>query len=91
VRDLRAGAERPTGVLFHEQSADEVERAVRDFEAARHKVSPTDCVANADRFSIDRFKQELKTFVDSRWQAFQAAREPPAVLAPAISTARRAL
>jgi glycosyltransferase involved in cell wall biosynthesis len=91
VRDLRAGAERPTGVLFHEQSVDEVERAVREFEAARHTVSPSDCVANAERFSIDRFKQELKTFVDTRWQAFQAAREPPAVLTPAISTARRAL
>jgi glycosyltransferase involved in cell wall biosynthesis len=71
IRDL--GQEAPTGVLFPTQSAAVIVEAVRAFEANAHRIDPRHCRENAARFSSERFRHELQSFVSERWRAFQAA------------------
>lgn len=54
------GPEAPTGVLFKEQTVDSLKQAVTTFEARRGEITPEACAANAARFSVDRFKRELR-------------------------------
>lgn len=56
----------PTGVFYPEQTADALIRAVAHFESEQHLISPQACRSNAERFSTERFRQEIKAFVDTR-------------------------
>jgi glycosyltransferase involved in cell wall biosynthesis len=58
VRELGA-ANRPTGVLFREQSTSAVREAVEHFEAHSAELQSEACRDNAQRFSADRFRQEI--------------------------------
>lgn len=58
--------ERPTGVLFHQQSAAAVVAAVERFEANSQSLLPAACRENAARFSPQRFARQVT-------QAFSAA------------------
>ena len=55
----------PTGVLFGEQSASAIARAVREFEQNETRIRPEACRANAGRFAPERFRAELAEFVVS--------------------------
>ena len=68
VRGLDAPA--PTGVLFAEQTADAIVAAVREFEANRGRIDSAACMENAHRFEPQRFRRELRDFVDMRWAGF---------------------
>lgn len=63
----------PTGLFFHEQSAAAIAAAVEQFEANNH-FRPEDCRQNAERFSVERFRQDFADFVARSWEAFQSAR-----------------
>jgi glycosyltransferase involved in cell wall biosynthesis len=52
-------AERPTGILFYQQSAEAVIDAVERFEASRGALSASACRENAMRFAPDRFAREV--------------------------------
>lgn len=56
----------PTGVFFYDQTADELKRAVNVFEQNYEKFDGQKIRENAIRFSIERFQQEFKAFVDAR-------------------------
>ena len=56
----------PTGVFYPEQTADALIRAVAHFESEQHLITPQACRDNAERFSTERFRQEMKAFVDTR-------------------------
>jgi glycosyltransferase involved in cell wall biosynthesis len=58
VRQL-GRAERPTGILFREQTVAAVSRAVQDFETHRDLLRPEACRDNAGRFSSVRFRREV--------------------------------
>ena len=58
-----------TGVFFAEQSPSAIQAAVDHFEASTGG-SPTDCRTHAERFSIRRFRDEFRAYVDQRWQEF---------------------
>jgi glycosyltransferase involved in cell wall biosynthesis len=60
----------PTGVLFAEQTADAIVAAVRAFESNAARITPAACIANARRFEPQRFRRELRDFVDARWAEF---------------------
>ena len=66
----------PTGVFFAEQTPEAVAAAVREFEANAGRIAAADCVANAARFSTDRFRSEIRAFVAARCAEF-ASRERP--------------
>ena len=62
VRPLNA-AERPTGILFAQQTVKAIMDAVELFEQNRRLIAPAACRQNASRFSVERFDREiLKAF-----------------------------
>lgn len=60
-----------TGTFFSEATPSAIAQAVRKFEAAPMPSSET-CRANAERFSVERFRQELGAYVTQAWAAHQA-------------------
>ncbi|AHG90493.1 glycosyl transferase group 1 [Gemmatirosa kalamazoonensis] len=63
VRDLHE--ERPTGVLFAEQTAESLRDAIRRLEASAARISPAACRQNAERFAPERFRDALVRHVDA--------------------------
>jgi hypothetical protein len=72
------GAPRPTGVLFEEQTAAAVVRAIHTFEREQHRIKPAACRHNASRFSVWRFHREFFEFVQEQWRGFSDRTLPDA-------------
>lgn len=53
----------PTGLFFNEQSVSSIIDAVRRFEATQNHFLPANCRKNAERFSEERFRKEMKQFI----------------------------
>ena len=62
VREL--GQPHPTGLFFREQTVPAVVAAVREFEESARRFSAADCRANAERFSIARFRERFMAYVE---------------------------
>jgi len=58
--------ERPTGVFFDEQTPESLLGAVARFEKYSGLFDPRQCRKNAERFSSEKFKSSLKSFIDAR-------------------------
>ncbi|RMM81016.1 Glycosyl transferase, group 1 protein [Pseudomonas coronafaciens pv. coronafaciens] len=56
----------PTGVFYRQQTVASLIAAVTEFEAEQARITPEACQANAERFSVLRFEQEIQAFVESR-------------------------
>ena len=54
----------PTGVFFHEQTADAVVAAIETFESHRHAFDPAAARRNAEPFSLARYERELFGYID---------------------------
>jgi len=54
-----------TGILFDDYSIDGLITAVKKFE--KIKINPKDCITHAKKFSKERFKKEIKEFVESAY------------------------
>ncbi|MFV0295965.1 MAG: glycosyltransferase [Hyphomicrobiaceae bacterium] len=68
VRPLGKAAT-PTGLLFERQTVSSICEAVEAFEDKAHLILPETCWQNAQRFSDERFRQEImSTFVDQSSQ-----------------------
>lgn len=55
-----------TGLYFNPQTEDVLKDALRKFE--KMEFSPHDCMKNAQKFSIEKFKESLKSFVKEKYQ-----------------------
>ena len=66
----------PTGVFYQEQNIQSLIAAIGEFEADQSRITAQACRNNAERFSGERFEQEIKYFVDSRLAAARLARQP---------------
>ncbi len=64
-----------TGLLFHEQTPESLIAAIESFETRAGSFSPAACRANAERFSIDRFRREFTDFLAAQWQRFERRRQ----------------
>lgn len=62
-----------TGLLFDEQTADALVDAVRSFEANADSFDRQAIRAWAEHFSEDRFKREMKAFIDAALEAHAGA------------------
>jgi glycosyltransferase involved in cell wall biosynthesis len=80
VRGLGSSAQ-PTGLFFSEQSCAAIIDAVERFEAQRRAFSAAACRANAERFSVQRFGDELRAFVEAAWSDHLAGVPSPRELA----------
>jgi glycosyltransferase involved in cell wall biosynthesis len=67
VRDVDSTS-KPTGVLFAEQTVEELQQAVLRFEERRDAITSQACRANAERFSNERFGREIANFVEHAWE-----------------------
>ncbi len=56
----------PTGVFFNEQNVDSLYNAIMKFEENHKLFSASACRENANRFAMNRFKQEFKIFVEEK-------------------------
>jgi len=56
----------PTGVFYPEQSVGALVDAVQRFEREGDQIEPDACRENALRFRTDRFRAELRQFVDAQ-------------------------
>ena len=61
-----------TGIWFSEQTTDSIIDAVSRFESLEVPISAQACRKHAERFSIERFRDEFKDFVSERWIEFKA-------------------
>jgi glycosyltransferase involved in cell wall biosynthesis len=66
-----AQASRPTGVFFHAQTPAAIAAAVREFEDRQERLTPAACRDNAQRFSVDVFRERYAHFVQSCWERFR--------------------
>jgi len=57
----------PTGILFGDQNVESICQAVRGFERHETCFTKQACRENAERFSIRRFRNEYRSFVDSHF------------------------
>jgi glycosyltransferase involved in cell wall biosynthesis len=55
-----------TGIFFNEQTADSLNSAIGIFETKT--FSKIDCRANADRFSEEIFRKEIKNFITEKYE-----------------------
>jgi len=64
VVDYTINPNEATGMFFYEQSSSAIVQAVTKFEKLTEQISPKMCVQNAERFSNEKFKQNLENFVN---------------------------
>ena len=60
-----------TGVFFQQQTVSDVCQAVIGFEGKRNFIKSIDCRNNAEKFSVERFRQEFKQFVLNKYKTFK--------------------
>jgi glycosyltransferase involved in cell wall biosynthesis len=56
----------PTGIYFHEVAAESLIEAVRRFRENIHRFEPVAIRQHASRFSRERFKTQMREYLDSR-------------------------
>lgn len=61
-----------TGLFFYEQTPEEIVEAVNKFESmGSQPFAPGDCRQWAEGFSEERFKREIKEFVEEKYEEFK--------------------
>lgn len=74
VRDFRT-TDRPTGLLYAQQTPESLQAAVEAFDAA--VIDPHDCRAWAETFDEAHFRSRFTALVDRAWEAW--SRDPATV------------
>ena len=65
-----ANPEEATGVFFAEQSAEALMEAILEFEVVESRFSPTLIRAQAERFDVAHFKEQLGNFIAKKMHEF---------------------
>ncbi|MGM7650999.1 glycosyltransferase family 4 protein [Serratia marcescens] len=64
----------PTGVFFDKQDVSAVVEAVKTFESSANLFEPQNCRNNAIRFSDERFRREISSYINDKWAFFENER-----------------
>ena len=64
-------SQNPTGVFFDKQNADSLNEAIESFEERRDSFSSESIKNNAHRFNRDRFQEEIKSYIEEKWELHQ--------------------
>jgi glycosyltransferase involved in cell wall biosynthesis len=51
-----------TGIFFNKANTDSLTKAIKKFE--KSKIKPEDCIKQAKKFSTERFKKQIKMFIN---------------------------
>ena len=68
---LETVVENQTGLFFNHQTISSLTKAVKQFEAGNHQITPEKCVAQASKFTQDRFIAKFRDKVNKLWQKHQ--------------------
>lgn len=79
-------SEGQTGVFFQEQNVPAIVAAVDHLDRRADEITTNACRANAERFSIDRFRRQFSAFVDNAIGADQKNSPPASTDLPMPST-----
>ncbi len=64
------GNQNPTGVFFDKQEPGSIIESVNKFESMQDLFEPTECRRNAEKFSEERFRTEINTYIRDKWTNF---------------------
>ncbi|MCC4105423.1 glycosyltransferase family 4 protein [Serratia ureilytica] len=64
------GVEKPTGIFFDKQNVDSIVQAVNYFETIQDNISAIDCRTHAEKFSAERFRTELSSYISQKLSDF---------------------
>lgn len=73
VIDIRKDASNGTGIFFDSQTPEAIIQAVSDFNTLKDNITPEKCRANAEKFSIAAFHNNILAAVDRARQENQKA------------------
>ncbi|HBM3130083.1 TPA: glycosyltransferase family 4 protein [Klebsiella michiganensis] len=65
----------PTGLFFYKQDVESLVEAISKFELSRDSILPENCRANALKFSAERFREEIKHYVEQKWKDFEDSKK----------------
>lgn len=65
----------PTGVFFQEQEPISVKEAVEFFDNIHQFLTHHNCRENALRFSEQRFKNEINSYISEKWELFDKGKK----------------
>lgn len=69
------GADKPTGIFFNEQTVASIINAVNSFENHQDVITSDNCRVHAEKFSQERFDAEFKSYIDTKWDIFNASKQ----------------
>ena len=61
---------KPTGIFFDEQNPKSIIESVKKFESLQGVFEPVECRRNAEKFSEERFRNEINAYVRDKWAIF---------------------
>ncbi|HDU3767611.1 TPA: glycosyltransferase family 4 protein [Klebsiella aerogenes] len=64
------GNQNPTGVFFDKQEPGSIIESVNKFESMQDLFEPTECRRNAEKYSEERFRTEINTYIRDKWTKF---------------------
>ena len=67
---LETVIEGKTGIFFYDRDVTDVVDIIERFESRTYNFDPDEIRANALKFSTDRFREELKTFIDLKIESY---------------------
>ncbi len=59
-----------TGIFFDRQDAESLSETVLSFDSA--KFNPQKIRAHAEKFGVERFKKEMREFIEEEWDKFRS-------------------
>lgn len=65
------GVQDSTGLFFDKQTVDSLVSAINKFESISDAISPYSCRNNALRFSNERFQNEMREYIKTKWLEFK--------------------
>ncbi|EIW8766411.1 glycosyltransferase family 4 protein [Klebsiella pneumoniae] len=68
------GVDMATGIFFHKQDVASIIEAVSSFNSVSEKLEPNNCRKNAVKFSRERFQNEMKIYVEKKWEVFKQSK-----------------
>ncbi|MEF3108395.1 glycosyltransferase family 4 protein [Raoultella sp. WB_B2P2-3] len=69
------GVSNPTGIFFDNQDIQSIINGVDFFEHVRDEINSIDCRNNAMKFSVDRFRDEINSYVIEKYEEFSNAKK----------------
>ncbi|MBD0905632.1 Putative Glycosyltransferase [Klebsiella grimontii] len=69
------GKDHPTGLFFYKQDVQSLVEAISKFESSSDFILAENCRENALKFSVERFRTEIKHYVEQKWKDFEDSKK----------------